>query len=81
MVLYFMAVGRMPFPPGGPGKAERSQRGQRSQRSADERRKRLVALISRGATEEHAKSMAHFSPEFRDLVQVRRRYVPASLYQ
>ncbi|XP_034237887.1 serine/threonine-protein kinase MARK1-like [Thrips palmi] len=58
VVLYYMAVGRMPFPPC-------RDKG----RTAEERRRRLVAMISKGATDHHVKLMGHFSPEFRDLVQ------------
>lgn len=60
VVLYYMAVGRMPFPPC-------RDKG----RTAEERRRRLVAMINKGATDHHVKLMGHFSPEFRDLVQVR----------
>ncbi|KAK3912872.1 Serine/threonine-protein kinase par-1 [Frankliniella fusca] len=58
VVLYYMAVGAMPFPPC-----------QDKARSPEERRKHLLGLISKGATEVHVKHMAHFSPDFRDLVQ------------
>lgn len=70
VVLFGMAVGRMPF-------AVHRDKGV----SAQERRKKLIAQVSRGATDHHVEQMAHFSPEFRDLVQVRTRTPRAKHYQ
>jgi serine/threonine protein kinase len=59
VVLFYMAVGRMPFA------VPRD-----STPDPSDRRRMLFELIKRGAVEQHVKQMAHFSPEFRDLVQV-----------